>query len=76
MHHQPCDRMQYRYTVSETQLARPWLGSYERGRLDASSLRAFEHNDERGIDADPEHWWISSIPLRARLDRSWSLVAC
>jgi hypothetical protein len=74
MRHQPCDRMAFRYVVSDTHLCRLWLDSYERSRLDADQLYAFEHNDERGVLADAAHWWISSVPIRARLDRGWSLT--
>ena len=67
MVHQPCDRMAFRYVVTDTANCRPWLQSYERSRLDAELLDAFED----GGEAAPEQWWISSIPLRARFDRSW-----
>lgn len=65
MNLQTCDRMAFRYVVSDPSLCRAWLKSYERGLLKPNLLADLEEH------GDPEHWWISSIPLRARLDREW-----
>jgi hypothetical protein len=67
MEHQPCDRMAFRYVVSSMESCRTWLDSAERAKLDADQLDAFEDSGE----AAPDQWWISSQPLRARLDRSY-----
>ena len=67
MEHQPCDRMAFRYVVSDLDSCRAWLDSPERTTLDGERLEAFED----GGDAAPEQWWISSQPVRARFDRSW-----
>lgn len=68
MDHQPCDRMEFRYVVSDLDNCHAWLDSSERVRLDSKQLDAFED----GGEAAPEEWWISNQPLRARFDRSWS----
>jgi hypothetical protein len=62
-----CDRMEYRYVVSDLSRCRPWLTSPERA---AASRRAVEDLESLG---DPEHWWITDQPVRARFDRSWQL---
>jgi hypothetical protein len=63
--------MEFRYVVTDLTNCRSWLNSPERARLDADHLDAFE---DAG-DAAPEQWWISSQPLHARFDRSWTLAA-
>ena len=56
-----CDRMRYRYRVTDSEHAEPWLGS------------RYRHDARRAVIADlesygdPEHWWVSSHPLPARL---------
>jgi hypothetical protein len=62
-----CDRMKYRYVVTDLTGCRPWLGSPER---EAASPRVIADVESFG---DPEHWWITDRPIRARFDRSWQL---
>ena len=70
---QPCDRMEFRYTVTDTDSCRPWLSSLERMRLDPERLRAFETLED-GRASSCEHWWFADKPIRARFDRAWRLV--
>jgi hypothetical protein len=60
-----CDRMAFRYVVTDPRGCTPWLGSPERAAAPADSLEALESY------GDPEHWWITSTPLRAEWDRTW-----
>ena len=68
---QACDRMAYRYMVTDLTYCRRWAGSLERARLDPARLADFERLED-GRLASFEHWWISDRPVRARLDRSWA----
>lgn len=61
MHYTRCDRMKYRYVVSDLRACRPWLGSADRESAPAAYVADLE---EYG---DPEHWWIASEPVKARL---------
>ena len=63
--HIECDRMAFRYIVTDLTDCHPWLGSMERA---ASRQRAVEDLESYG---DPEHWWITDKPIHARFDRSW-----
>lgn len=56
-----CDRMAYRYIVSDRRDCVPWLTSAER----ADAPRAAVADLERY--GDPEHWWITTAPVTARL---------
>ena len=60
-----CDRMQYRYVVTDLSNCRAWIGSIERATIRPERLEQFEGA------GDPEHWWIASQPVRARLDRDY-----
>jgi len=60
-----CDRTQFRYVVTDVSVCRPWLGSPERGRVSRPFLCEMEEH------GDPEHWWISTEPVRAEWDRTW-----
>lgn len=56
-----CDRMAYRYIVTDLDDCQPWIGSGWRSqapRHAVADLEAF---------GDPEHWWVSSSPVVARL---------
>jgi hypothetical protein len=63
-----CDRMEYRYVVTDLTQCRPWIGSPER---DAAAPRTVADLESLG---DVEHWWIADQPVRARFDRSWQLL--
>jgi hypothetical protein len=65
-----CDRMRYRYVVTELEHCRPWIGSPERQGLNPEALKAFEVRED-GQHARPDQWWISDVPVHARYDRSW-----
>jgi hypothetical protein len=56
-----CDRMQFRYVVGDAGKCRPWIGSRERDAAPAHHLADLERY------GDPEHWWIASEPVKARL---------
>jgi len=62
-----CDRMEYRYVVSDLSRCRAWLASIERT---TALKRAIDDLESLG---DPEHWWITDQPVRARFDRMWQL---
>jgi len=66
-----CDRMEYRYVVSDLSHCRPWIGSPERDGLSPAKLEAFEVRED-GEHADTHQWWISDSPVKGRFDRSWS----
>lgn len=68
MEHQPCDRMQFRYVALNLSNCTRWLESHERERTPELALADLESF------GDPEHWWIASMPIRARFDRSWKLT--
>jgi len=65
MHHQRCDRMEFRYVVTDIDGCQPWLTSVERAAAPPSAVEDLESY------GDAEHWWISDKPIRARFDRSW-----
>jgi hypothetical protein len=69
MKHQPCDRMQFRYVISDSAHCTGWLESLEREQAPAQAVADLESF------GDPEHWWIAATPIRARFDRSWALVS-
>lgn len=56
-----CDRMKYRYVVSDVRACRPWLDSPERAAAPPGAVADLESY------GDPEHWWIASDPVPARL---------
>jgi hypothetical protein len=56
-----CDRMTYRYRITDDTLCRPWLLSDERGSVAPDILHDLEDL------GDPEHWWITPGPTPARL---------
>lgn len=60
-----CDRMEFRYVVTDLTHCHRWLGSSERAAAPAVMVLAAE------CYGDPEHWWISDQPVRARFDRTW-----
>jgi len=62
-----CDRMEYRYVVTDLANCHPWLGSPERGAVSPKVLADIESL------GDPDHWWITDRPVRAKFDRSWQL---
>lgn len=60
-----CDRMAYRYIATDLTPCIPWLVSPERRNAPAESIDALESY------GDPEHWWITATPVRAKWDRIW-----
>lgn len=56
-----CDRMRYRYIVTDISQCRAWLGSPERDAAPSRHVRDLESF------GDPEHWWITDAPVLARL---------
>ena len=60
-----CDRMAYRYLITDPQTCTPWLGSAERTAAPVDSIEDLESY------GDPEHWWITKVPVRAVWDRTW-----
>lgn len=62
----PCDRMEFRYVITDLSACRAWLESPE--RLQAPP-QAVENLESYG---DPEHWWITNRPIRAKFDRTWT----
>lgn len=61
MHFTKCDRMGFRYRVDKAEPCHPWLGSLER----ALAPRHVVNDLERF--GDPEHWWITAVPVKAEL---------
>ena len=58
-----CDRMAYRYVVSDVAACRPWIGSPEREAV----LKAGGHTlMDLECFGDPEYWWITD-GVQARL---------
>ena len=60
-----CDRMEYRYVVSDLERARTWLQSPERAAAPPQAVADLESY------GDAQHWWIANEPIRAKLDKSW-----
>jgi hypothetical protein len=60
-----CDRMEFRYVVTDLSHCRRWLASLER---QAAPNNIVSHIES---DGDAEHWWITDRPLRAMFDRTW-----
>lgn len=60
-----CDRMAFRYMVTDVSACRPWLTSIERAAARPNVIRDLESF------GDPEHWWITERPIRATFDRTW-----
>ena len=56
-----CDRMAYRYSITDTRDCEPWLASKARSKAPAEAVEALESY------GDPEHWWIATVPVPARL---------
>jgi hypothetical protein len=69
-----CDRMRWRYVVTDSAACRAWLSSLERAMLDPARVRDFEVQDD-GTPAAPEQWWISDRPVHAQLDRAYQRSA-
>ena len=69
MRWQKCDRLAFRYIVDDLSECRPWLESPERSLAD-EHLRDFELEG-----SDPEHWWVSRVPVKARFDRDYRIYA-
>ena len=68
-HIQPCDRLEFRYVVTDVDRCEPWIGSDVRNRLaTVGGFDAFE------AGRDPSSWWISRDRLWAVRDSSWSMV--
>jgi hypothetical protein len=69
MNLQRCDRMEFRYVVTDdVERCHPWLDSQARAIANPQVVSDME---EFG---DPEHWWITTWPVRARFDRAWHPV--
>jgi hypothetical protein len=66
MRYQPCDRMQFRYVVSDLSGCHPWLDSPQR---DNAPRHIVEDVESYGA---PHEWWIADRPVRARFDRGWT----
>ena len=62
----PSDRMEFRYVVTDMANCRPWLDSVEREQAPPRVVADVESV------GDPEHWWITDRPIRAKFDRTWS----
>ena len=56
-----CDRMQYRYVVTDTEHCVPWVDSWVRHD---TRRRVVQLLEEYG---DVHHWWVSTHPVPARL---------
>ena len=56
-----CDRMAYRYVVTDLRPCRPWLDSSERAGAPRGAVAVLEQF------GDPEHWWVATEPVKARL---------
>lgn len=56
-----CDRMAHRYVVRDLSRCRPWLTSPERAGARQDFVAELEQF------GDPEHWWIASEPVEARI---------
>ena len=57
-----CDRMEYRYRVTDASRCRPWSTSLER----FGAVRWVVEDLERY--GDPEHWFVASRPVPVVLD--------
>jgi hypothetical protein len=55
-----CDRLAFRYVVTDLERCRPWLGSPERDAAPAGTVADLERYGA------PEQWWITD-GVRARL---------
>jgi hypothetical protein len=64
-----CNRMAYCYIAESGSAARAWLFSGERMRTPRGFLADLESY------GDPEHWWISDVPVAAAWDPSWQARA-
>jgi len=64
-----CDRMAFRYVVTDLSACRPWLASAERAAVAADSIEVLESY------GDPEHWWITDSTVPAKWDRTWQKAA-
>ena len=65
MEHTRCDRMVYRYRILKPAQCIRWEASAARREAPGWYLKDLESY------GDPEHWWISEIPVLAQLDRTW-----
>jgi hypothetical protein len=61
-----CDRAAYRYRVTDTTAAVPWLASKQRLELEWFGELILADLEERRA---PELWWVSYDPMPVRLDR-------
>lgn len=57
----PCDRMAYRYVVTDLSRCVPWLDSEARKNAPSNAVTDLE------VYGDPEHWWVAEEPVLARL---------
>lgn len=64
-----CDRMAFRYTITDPSPCVPWTGSRWQEETPAAFRRVMEKH------GDAEHWWVSDRPVRAALDRAYQLAA-
>lgn len=65
-HFTRCDRMEFRYIVTDLRDCRRWLTSFERKASPPGSLTDLESY------GDPEHWWIADCAIPAAFDITWS----
>lgn len=61
-----CDRMAFRFTADPRHCT-PWFKSWQRRQCPVSVTEALEQF------GDPEHWWVSSVPVVASPDPNWGL---
>jgi len=65
-----CDRMAFRYVVTDLSRCLPWPGSPER-------RHASRHGEPGALadlesEGDPEHWWISGCAVAAQFDADYA----
>lgn len=56
-----CNRMAYRYVVTDLEHCVPWLESEHRAAEDPTFVEMLEY------DRTPDTWWVSPYPVMARL---------
>lgn len=65
-----CDRMAFRYVITDLSTCVPWLTSRERKHAKRhgkpGALASLES------EGDPEHWWISRAAVPAQYDAEWA----
>lgn len=55
-----CDRIQYRYRVTDPSVARPWVD------MRRSATPALVAELESAFGALPMHWWVATAPVRVQ----------